>query len=451
MKLVLVIALLLSCFAKGQEAVVPEKEDQARPRTVSMSRQFVINGSELAIRSRLASLAEEVRRALIKVAGEGPVDKETGKADWQHSIVIQLQGQPGDPEPAPLMNSHFSILDDGFSLQLKLHLARGIDRDVLERKLLELLIYERGLRDQNPQTISRRISVPAWLIEGLLESIRWGRQEGDRDLYRVLFERNAVFPVGELLGQTEVEKMDGVTRTTFRVSAGAMVMALLKQDGGVEAMEGLLADAATFEGDPLALLRKNFPGMNLGPESLTKWWALQLASMSVPSLLDTMTILESEEALEELLQLKVFRGGDVGNVIEIAPAQYRDLLALPLPERRQALQPVFDGANKLHYRVFPAYRPILVGYLEVLSDLAGEKDENVEERLAALKSGRKEYSQAGELLADYISWYQITTSKDVSGAFSDYVELRRRLEEERTKRSGPVSKYLDRMEAFQKR
>lgn len=452
MKILWTIICLLPCsLVVAQEEMIAKVPDRGLQRTESATRQFVIHGSQITVRSRLASLAEEVKASLIERAGVGPVDPETNKAEWRHPIVIELHGAPGDPAPTKLMATDFHVLPNGFRLQLDVHLARGIDRELLEWKLLELLLYERGLRDEDPDTVPDRIALSPWLVDGMLESIRWERKEVDRDLYKALFERNAVFPVEEMLDVESVDEMDGVTRTTFRVSAGAMVMALLAQDGGKMAVQRFLADVATFDGDEVALLRKHFPGMNLGSQSLSKWWALQLMSMSQADILDTMTIRESEKALEELLVLKVMREGADGGVLEIGPANHQDLAALPLSARRQALRPVFERANVLQYRLFPAHRPMLRSYLEILSAVAGEQDENFDKRLEELEIRREIFSKAGERLLDYLNWYQITTSRNVSGEFSDYLELRRRLEEEEPQRDGPISEYLDRMEKFQEK
>ena len=227
MRFLLVSTLLSFGLVTGQELVEPIPSEPVRPITESESRQFVIHGNELKVRSRLASMAEKVKDALVEQAGRGPVDPETGNTGWQHTVVVELHGNPGDEEPSKLIVPGCYFLDDGFRLQLDLHLARGINREVLERELLQLLIYERGLRDQDPNEVPERISVPAWLVDGLLESIRWGRQEVDRDLYRALFEKNVVFPIDQLLKEDGVEDMDGATRVAYRVSSGALVLSLI--------------------------------------------------------------------------------------------------------------------------------------------------------------------------------------------------------------------------------
>jgi hypothetical protein len=292
--------------------------------------------------------------------------------------------------------------------------------------------------------------IPPWLVDGLRESMRWRAQTADRDLYRVLFERNAVIPVGELLETRSTNDLDGASRASFRISSGALVMGLLAQEGGRTAMGELLAAAATYEGEAPTLLRKFFPGMNLGEKSLQKWWALQLARMAQPDLLSTLTILDTDEKLTGILVLKVDLVADGASSLEVQPEHYRDLLAIPTETRRRALEAVVNDMNTLYIRAFPAYRPIIEEYLRILSELARERDERVDQRLAELQDERNALVARGNRLFDMLNWYRIGTAYEVSGAFADYEELRKRLEaERRRKRVGdPVSRYLDQMEVL---
>lgn len=413
-------------------------DDSVRARTESLSRQFVIHGGSLQLRTAIAGLAEATREALLKATG--------GTAEFGHPIVIELHGQPGDPAPARLMKPSFFILGNGFRLQLDLHLARGIDRDALQENLLELLLYERGLRGKGADEVDETLSISPWLGAGLLESFHWSANRGDRALYQALVERNALFPVERLLETTRPEELDAGTRNAFRASAGGLVMALIGQKGGKAAMDAMLADAATFQGEDRALLAKHFPGMNLGPKSLTKWWALQLARMAERPVWETMTIEETERALDKALVARSSDGS--GRLLEFRPAQFRDLLALPAEGRREAVQPVLDDLAELSLRAFPGYRPTMAEYSRILDELANDTDEQVGERIAALEQARGQFAEMGERTRDYLDWCRITQGRQLSGAFVDYIKLKEKLEAEPSRRSGPVSKYLDDLQSL---
>ncbi|MFP6859248.1 MAG: hypothetical protein VCA73_18360 [Roseibacillus sp.] len=416
-------------------AVEAPPAGELKPRTESSSRQFVVHGSDFVMRAAIASLAEETRASLLKVVGEEKL--------WEHAIAIQLHGNQGDEAPARTMRSQFFQVPGGFRLQLDIHLARGKPAG-LESALLELLLIERGLRGKGNARLEASLSIPPWLVEGMLESFRWKRGERDRGLYAALIENNQLFPVKKLLEIADPGEMDAMTRSAFQASSCALVLALLNQTAGKSAMSAMLQEMATFEGDEMALLMKHFPGMNLGKESFSKWWALQLTRMSEPSLMQVLNIGDTEQQLKSLL---VVRFKDpAGNDIELAADDFRNLLALPVEARKDAIRPVIERGGLFLYRAFPAHRPILTEYLRILGEIAIDTDDSVEERLQSLATRRADLEALGTRTRDYLEWYRITNSKQLSGDFESFIELKENLQSRPQQRKGPVSEYLDGMQ-----
>jgi hypothetical protein len=286
--------------------------------------------------------------------------------------------------------------------------------------------------------------VPDWLVEGLLESFRWKRKEGDRGLYAALFKRKALFTVERLLTEDGSEGLGAGERAAFRASCGALVMALLEQEGGKEGMAGFLGEVATFEGQQTALLMKHFPGMNLGQNSLEKWWALQLARMAEAPVTEMMTIAETEEALDEALVVR-FQDGR-GGTIELRPTQFRDVVALEPGRRLAAVRPVTDSLTLMSFRAFPGHGPVIAGYLQIFSDLLADRDENLDARLGELEESREYLRRIGTRVRDILEWYHITTAVEVSGAFDSYLKVKENLSRKATERDGPISRYLDGIE-----
>lgn len=416
----------------------PEGEParELRPKTESESRQFVVHGSDFVMRGAIASLAEQTRGLLLAAVGE--VDE-----GWKYPIAIQLHGQQGDPVPARTIGSKYFKVPGGFRLQLDIHLAKGKPRE-LERALLELLLIERGLRGGEEVALDSALSIPAWMIEGLLESFRWKRGERDRDLYAALFNKKQLFPVSKLLEVEDPSEMDAMSHAAYRASSGALVMALLNQEGGKASLAALLGELATFEGDEMALLSRHFPGMNLGKESFSKWWALQLAKLSEVPFTQVLTILETEEQMKSLLIVRFKDPG--GNAIELQADDFRNLLALPLEPRKAAIKPVVERGGLFLYRAFPAHRPILTEYLKILGELAYEQDQSVEERLQRLAMQRSELVSLGLRTRDYLDWFRITKSTELSGDFESFIELKENLQTKPSKRRGHISEYLDSMQ-----
>jgi hypothetical protein len=184
--------------------------------------------------------------------------------------------------------------------------------------------------------------------------------------------------------------------------------------------------------------------MNLGKESFSKWWALQLAKLSEVPFTQVLTIRETEEQLKTLLLVR-FKD-PAGNVIEVGSDQFRDLLALPLELRRAAIKPVGERSGLFLYRAFPAHRPIITEYLTILAELAYDKDQSVEERLEVLAMRRSDLLALGLRTRDYLDWVLITKSNELSGDFESFIELKKNLQVRPSKPRGHVSEYLDSMQ-----
>ena len=209
-------------------------------------------------------------------------------------------------------------------------------------------------------------------------------------------------------------------------------------------MRTMLGELATFEGDEVTLLRKHFPGMNLGPESLAKWWALQVARMAEKPFPYVLNIIETERQLSELLTVR-FNDSE-GRVIAVGPEDFRDLLALPTSERERCILSATERIRQFFYRCFPGYRTILQGYHLILSDLASDKDDRIAERLQALQSERDRLIFLGRRARDYLEWYRITNARELTGKFDNFIELKSRLESLGGKNEGPIGLYMDCMQ-----
>jgi hypothetical protein len=234
-------------------------------------------------------------------------------------------------------------------------------------------------------------------------------------------------------------------RAAFRVSSGALVMALLEQPQGRDGFRAFLTDVAAFEGEMPGLLRKHFPELNLSETSLAKWWALQFASKGGLNLLtDVFTIAQTETALAEALRLD-FRNAE-GIVQQKEISAWPELAALKGPERFAALRHAQDALVRLSYRCFPSYRPLLTDYQAVLGAIAKNKTRDVSGRLASLEQTRATMIGRASRARDYLDWFEITRARETSGVFDDYLRLKERLKANPLRRKDDLSEYLDRMD-----
>jgi hypothetical protein len=405
---------------------------------VSRSNQFRITGGDSLLRGTVAVLAEETKDELFKLTTE--ID------EWKIPVTIRLHGKPGDPLPARTVSMRLLLVDGVAELQIDTHLSRGIERDRFKRAVTAALLYERTLKKRPGSDPDARLLVPAWLSDGLLEATAWRLNQSDRRLYEALFKRGGLFKISDLFGVSEntFENQDAATRAAFRVSSGALVMALLEQPQGRDGFRAFLTEVAAFEGEMPALMRKHFPELNLSETSLEKWWVLQLANKGLNPLTETLSIQQTETALAEALMLN-FRTLE-GIVQQKELAAWPELAELGEPERIAAVRFAEDGLVRLSYRCFPSYRPILDEYQLILAAIAKNKTRDLPARLAKLDDTRATMVAKSVRARDYLDWFEITRARETSGAFDDYMRLKDGLKANHHRRKDPISDYLDRMD-----
>ncbi len=404
---------------------------------VSRSKQFRVTGGAGLLRGTVALLAEETKDELMRLTGEDDA--------WKVPITIRLHGKQGDPLPARTMSMQLLVVEGVSELKIAAHLSRGIEHERFKRFITSALLYERALR--KPPAGDSDLTVPPWLSDGLREATAWRLNKSDRRLYEELFKSGGWFKIDGLFAVSEraFEDMDGAMRAAFRVSSGALVMALLEQPQGKEAFRSFLTAAAAYEGEMPGLLRKHFPDLNLSATSLAKWWALQLANKGgLNQLTDILTIQRTETALAESLRLNFHTPEGISEQKELAA--WPELAALKEPARIAAVRLAQDALVRLSYRCFPSYRPLLVEYQAVLGSIAKNKTADVARRLAALGETRATMIARASRARDYLDWFEITRARETSGAFDDYLRLKERLKANPHHRKDDLSAYLDRMD-----
>lgn len=409
-------------------------------RVMSRSKQFRISGGDGAARGSVALLAEESKDEFLRLTQEPP-------DDWKVPITIALHGKIGDPMPPRTESMQLLVSEVGYDLRLDVHLSRGLEQERLKYALTAALLYERALRGRKPVVDERPMMVSPWLAEGLREASDWRLNRSDRRLYEALFKQGGLFKIDDLFGveALEFEEMNAAMRAAFRVSSGALVMALLDQPQGRESFIHFVSEAAAFEGEMPTLLRRHFPELNLSETSLAKWLQLQLAMKGGINLLtDVLTIARTEAALGEALQLN-FRTAE-GIIQPKDLAAWPEVAALSEMERVSSVRLAQDALVRLSYRCFPSYRPILAEYQMILTSIAQNKTKDVSKRIESLQETRDRMRQKAERARDYLDWFEITRARETSGVFDDYMRLKERLKSNPHRRTDNLSRYLDRMD-----
>ncbi len=436
----------LSASLVGEEVqpqiVKPPEDDSVvkanKGVVTSRSEQFKISGGDPLNRGKAAILAEQVKDQLLHLTEE--------KDEWRVPGSIVLHGKEGDPATDVTVAIRLLWVEGVPRLRLDKHLGPGIEPDRFKRAVVELLIYQRCLEQGNHKPSDVFVLVPPWLSIGLCEASAWRLDETDRALYAALFRKGGVFKLEELLGTdvAEYNKMDGATRAAFRVSSGALVMALLEQPEGKEGFRSFLKDVASYQGDMPILLRKHFPDLNLSENSLAKWWALQMANKGGLNLLsDVLSIQETEQELQNALRLSV--PGPGGSFQQKEISAWKEVVGLEQKQKFAAVRPAQEALIYLSYRCFPSYRPMLLEYQKMLIGLSRGNTEKLQQRINRLSKSRQSMLAGAERARDYMDWFEITRARETSGEFDDYLKLKERLKDEKKQRKDPVTQYLDRM------
>lgn len=439
--------LFSTCAAPAQDA--PRAMQVAEPpapkplpsgeRVVSRSNQFRVSGGTSLERATMVMLAEETKDELLHLTAE--------KDEWKVPIGIYLHGKTGDPFPPRTIATRLLIIEGARELRIDKHLGPGLEQERFKRAVTTMLLYERALKAIQPGAVENPLRVPPWLADGLRESTAWRLNQSERRLYEALFKQKGLFKIEELFTTTDqdFENLDGATRAAFRVSAGALVMALLEQPQGKEGFRAFLSEVAGYEGEMPGLMRRHFPELNQSETSLAKWWQLQLANKGGLNLLtDIFTISQTETALSEGLKLNFRTAEGIYQQRELAA--WPELAAIPVAERLAAVRSAQDSLVRLSYRCFPSYRPLLIRYQAILSAIAQNQTKDVQQELLVLQENRTTMDTRAARARDYLDWFEITRARQTSGAFDDYLRLKEGLKTKPNLRQDDLSKYLDRME-----
>jgi len=431
MKVLLALIIFLPVMAVGQ-----------LERSSTQLDRLVVFGADSKLRGVIVQDAESMIRSIDKLAGEltGP----------PFPVTLELHS-PVKGKPSAIVRNFLQVEDvkKRFLLEVKMRLGQGnsFDQQALDRVLLEMFLIERSLRALPADEPAARVEIRPWLLDGIGEALSWEEGKGDRRIYASLVESGGWMAVEKLVEEESTSKMDVLSRELFRASSGALVMALLAQPQGKDAMEQYLSKVATFEGEHLTLLRTHFPQVNLGREGLERWWMLQVAAMSEAPLTEAMTIPETEIALGKALKL-YFKSAS-GRSIEKELDAWPEVLKLETEEERVAVvRPASDLLTYLSYRCFPTYRPVLGGYLQALSDIAKGDPKKIDEIFENLRVYREAESKRFEMVIDFLDYYHISTEQNESGEFEDYLRLKRSVESLPEKKDDPFNRYLDNVQGI---
>ena len=434
---ILMIHLSVNAFA-AEESDIDGSDAVLKNVETTKFGDILVTGGNPQVRGVIASSANDLRVQLNKLCADP--DRK-----MKLPIIIKLHGAEGDEELQRSIVGKIRSMQGQYQLLLHIHLAKGVDQYFLRYHLMEMLLYERGLASNPLVEDGDRLTIKPWLTIGMLEAIDVRRADSNRRIYQSDIDFLSVMSLEKVFNATESQwrELIGHESIAFRAISGAIVNSLLRQPGGKSAMLAYLTDFATFKGEYENLLRQHFAGMNKSSSSLGKWVNLELLELATARVTQVHSILETESRLDSILKL-YYRDAD-GGAVSVGIDAYQAILELGQKDRLEAVAAARAELERLSYRCFPTYRPMLAEYELILREFARGSANNIDTRLARLMDVRMRMQAAAIRSRDYLDWYYITQSRDLTGDFGKYRALNEALKKEqlRHRTNDAVSNYLD--------
>jgi hypothetical protein len=397
-------------------------------RSISVSRQFLVYGSDVHLRGAICALAEGAKKNVLLLLGE--------RDAWTTPIIIRTQPPQTNLPENPRSFLSFSQTGAGLKLQLDLTINSDLSAPAIEREILRAVLLELMYRNE-PELAAGTVYVepPDWLLEGLIAI------EAGRGLTPLVEGLEAARGAGKTLSLAEFlqEKprlLAAPARSLYRAYSFALVSLLVSVPDGRRALTRFIGDLRFSANDPMADLQSHFPQLLDDSE---KTWRSHIAQLlhNQPSLFSAA---ETETGLEALVRLKITEGGSTREYrLEEFP------LFLPHPSSKIPLLRLNHDLLIFATHANHLYRPIVAEYAQIIATLHRGKTRRIAERLARLRGLRMDIARRTRAIDDYMNWFEATKSRTPSGVFSDYAKTVEAARLEPRKRD-PISIYLDALE-----
>ena len=409
----------LACASPGA-ATTPE-------RSISTSRQFLVYGPDVGLRSAICDLAERTKRDLLQRLG--------ARDEWATPIVIRAQYRQANSPETPPASLSFSQTGFGLKLQLDLSMAPDVTQPAIRRELLGALLLEmmyRGATDLSAGTTY--IPPPDWLLDGLGADAR-----STASVLAVPAAAHDILPLEEFL-QQRPGLLDAPGRSLYAGYSVALVESLAQMPNGRHRLARFVSDLPSTSNDAMADLRKHFPELIEATGGSTNTWISHIARLAARQSYQLLSSQETERILNEMLSVRISNAGSEKKYpLHQFPAFIRESAARPVLTRLgRDLSALVGQAN-------PIYRPVICEYEKVTARLARGKTHGIAERLAGLMAARERIAAQMRGIDDYLNWFEATQLREPSGAFGDFMKAADSAVRPEQRRD-PISIYVDVLE-----
>jgi hypothetical protein len=420
-------SLLIGLFAANAVAQVEPLE-----RSVSTSRQFIVYGTDVAGRGAICDFAERTKRELLALLGQGD--------DWTAPIVINAQYSRANLPEALRLKVGFAQTGFGLKLQLDLVIDSGVSRPEIRRELLRALVLEMVYRSHpNIPAGAVYVSPPDWFLDGI------PAQQSDLTRDRVAAILALPVVSGNVLSfqkfvEQRPELLEGSGRNLYRAYAFALVDWLVRSPDGPRHLTQFLLDLPASSNDPVAELRKHFPGL-LDSDRAEATWQKQVARISADQPYRLLGSAETERQLGEILRLRILEG-KTEKRYELAQFP----VFLKNKSAKKTLSSLACDLGSLATRAHPIYAPIIADYAGITALLVRGKTLDVPRRLDRLERTRQAIAGRMREIDDYLNWFEATSQARLSGEFADYMKAAERAAQPAQTKRDSISVYLNALE-----
>jgi hypothetical protein len=404
-------------------------------RSVSSSRQFIVYGADVPVRGAVCALAERTKSSLLQLLHQS--DR------WKTAILVNLQYPQANVPEIPESNLALSQTGSGLKIQLDFLITTDVNVRAFQRRLLGALLLEmmyRGEPDLPAGDVY--LSPPDWLVEGILMLVRAQDDDSSGDVLGTIVAANQITSLDEILGQ-RADLLEATSLQVFRAYAMVLVRLLADSPGGRERLSHYIEDLWQASNDPASDLRSHFPLIPANAQEAEKWWKQNITRFPAADAYVAFSADETKARLDQLLKITLPTPNG-------SQQDYRfdDFDRFPKsPSRAAILRRRSQELMLLSTQSHPIYRPIVQEYQAIAALLSKNKTHRIARRLAGVESYRREIDDQMRDIDDYMNWFEATQISASSGAFSDYLQGVRAVEEPEPRRRDPISVYLDSIES----
>jgi len=429
------LALLPAPGARGDQGA---PWDELRQRSISRSHQFIIYSPDPNARTAVAMAVEDAKDNLLHL-----LDTDD---DWKHPIVIVLKERDSWDPSAPPSDVRIVATEDGFKVEFNIALGDDPRAAHFPQQLIRAMLLEYAYRNQTKaiQAGTPYVEPPPWLINGIASLCADPDPDSGSALFQSLIDSGKTPTLADFLSQNPATLDDSPSLRLYSACAMSLVRLLTDTPGGRAQMRDFIRHWPGGNADPEVELRKAFPSVDTGGQSLEKWWTLGLASLSAADRYQGLSLAETGRELDAALSLSVAID-KAGHTKTFTLGQYPDFAKAP--GAKAALQAVGGRLLSLEAQGSPLMRQVITAYEEQALKLAAHQSAHLQANLAALASYRTRLVTRMDQIADYLNWYEATQQKQVSGSFDEYVRTADQLDKDPgIHPADAITKYMDGVE-----